>query len=612
MRPITLERRVKCTADVCTLWRGVTDTERLNRGAGMKPVALSPLSGATAARYTATTVLGGFTVEFEELPFEWKEFEVFESVRSIRSGPIRLLKTRFEFTPGPESGTVVDVKVSLVPRHPLLRPVIVLAASQSLRAIVRSIQQIDAAQGKATRAPSTARLDAVERARRAMEHQDPEVVERLARFVTDESDAGLSRIRPYELADAWGLERKRVLTACIEAVGAGLFELRWDIICPSCRTASARVPKLIDLPKAGHCQLCDLDFEMNLERAVEATFSPHPSIREIDAGPYCIGGPARTPHVYVQVVAQEGATTPLSVPAQPGRYRLFARGGAVATLEVKAGANDEVFVVAGEAMQPDHVQVSPGGKVLVENKGPERHIKLERLEWLDSAASAHEVSLLGPFRRLFSTDVLSTGTVLRVARVGFLFTDLTASTALYTRAGDASAYKLVHEHFELLDKIIVRHRGAVVKTIGDAVMAAFVDELAGLDACTEMLEAFYRFRHGRALCDEVFLKLGFFAGPSYVVSANQALDYFGQTVNIAARLQAKAESSELVTAADLALRARASGRLGKLVVVEEFEATLKGLLEPVACARLRLAADIARSVRPPGDIARSELADKVH
>jgi len=236
---------------------------------------------------------------------------------------------------------------------------------------------------------------------------------------------------------------------------------------------------------------------------------------------------------------------------------------------------------------------------VVNQAAGDRHVKLERLDWRDEAASAHEVSLLGAFRRQFSADVLRPGTALRVARVGLLFSDLTASTALYTSAGDANAFKLVSDHFELLRGIIERHHGIVVKTMGDAVMAAFADELEGIDAASEMLEAFYRFRFGRDFCDDIFLKLGFHSGQSFVVNANNSLDYFGQTVNIAARLQAKAESSELVADMDLVERAQRARRLKKLDVIEAFDATLKGVVQPLPCARLALAAGIAQSVRMP-------------
>ena len=47
------------------------------------------------------------------------------------------------------------------------------------------------------------------------------------------------------------------------------------------------------------------------------------------------------------------------------------------------------------------------------------------------------------------------------------------STELYERVGDLVAYDLVREHFRVLHEIVAAEAGAVVKTIGDAVMATF-------------------------------------------------------------------------------------------------------------------------------------------
>ena len=121
-QPIVIERQVECEADVCTMWRAVTNTERLNRVAGMRPLRLKPNSDRTAARFVAKTVLGGFDVTFEEPPFEWREFESFEMLRKLRSGPATEVRTRFDFR-SRERGSRVDVRVSVVPRHGVLRPI---------------------------------------------------------------------------------------------------------------------------------------------------------------------------------------------------------------------------------------------------------------------------------------------------------------------------------------------------------------------------------------------------------------------------------------------------------------------------------------------------------
>jgi adenylate cyclase len=144
----------------------------------------------------------------------------------------------------------------------------------------------------------------------------------------------------------------------------------------------------------------------------------------------------------------------------------------------------------------------------------------------------------------------------------------------------------VHDHFDVVFGVVERHGGTLVKTIGDAVMAAFADDLAAVAASLEMLRAFEKFRAEVPNGARTHLKLGLFRGPSYLVNANGVLDYFGQTVNIAARLQAQAGSGELViqsTLAELALRA---GLLPESAVRERYRATLKGVTEPLDVVRI--------------------------
>ncbi len=54
-----------------------------------------------------------------------------------------------------------------------------------------------------------------------------------------------------------------------------------------------------------------------------------------------------------------------------------------------------------------------------------------------------------------------------------LFTDLKSSTQLYREIGDATAFGRVMNHFDVVKKLIAEEDGALVKTIGDAVMAVF-------------------------------------------------------------------------------------------------------------------------------------------
>ena len=179
------------------------------------------------------------------------------------------------------------------------------------------------------------------------------------------------------------------------------------------------------------------------------------------------------------------------------------------------------------------------------------------------------------FRKLFRSERVDEEEGLGVRQVTFLFTDLKGSTALYERLGDLNAYALVREHFALLDAIAHRHAGAIVKTIGDAVMAAFFRPIDAVAAALHILQEIGRFNceHGEPA---IILKMGAHCGPSIAVTLNENLDYFGQTVNIAARVQSFADAGEICLTEALytcpAVRQLLASR-----DVEEFDAPLRGV-----------------------------------
>lgn len=615
------------------LWAIVSDTDRVNREAGLAPLALSPVAGRGAVRFVAETVIGPFRVAFEELPFEWTAPERLVIRRRMTRGPARELVVRFEVTGrkgvgergGPGSRVTTRIEVELVGRR--WKPAGVMVARWVAQRLDRAIRTLaDAASrgagvsttepssgprngGPALGAPGMLRsASALAEPDRTAPAQAPSAPRRplatregwaarieegtelpwapaLVRHVYDAPDHQLVRIRPYELARDWGGEPRAVLETCLAATVSGLLELSWDLVCPSCRTAAVRGSSLETLGESAHCESCDLTFGLELDRAVEATFKPASAVRVIDDVRFCSGGPAMTPHVIAQRVIEPGGGALFEVPVTGARMRLFARGGAAARVELVEGAPARVVVRAGlTILTPSTIEVAPGGTLEVRlEDGEARHVKLERLEWASTAATAHDVSLIPRFRERFSGEVLKPGLALAVARVALVFSDLGASTALYTARGDAVAFRLVQDHFELLEAVIEKHGGTLVKTIGDAVMAAFAEEKSALMAALEMSAAFPAFRAARPHASEVSLKIGLFAGPCYVVEANGILDYFGQTVNVAARLQGQARDDEVVVTAEQWAEAE---EWADAEVVGRTAARLKGITETVEIVHL--------------------------
>ena len=133
---------------------------------------------------------------------------------------------------------------------------------------------------------------------------------------------------------------------------------------------------------------------------------------------------------------------------------------------------------------------------------------------------------------------------LAVKRVAVLFTDIKGSTALYDRIGDMKAFNLVRQHFGVLRDVIAANHGALVKTIGDAVMASFHEPLNAVRAALDMLAQIRRF-NDNAGEELITLKIGAHVGPCLAVTLNERLDYFGRTVNLAARVQGLAAENEI-------------------------------------------------------------------
>jgi class 3 adenylate cyclase len=601
MRSVVVTSTIDLASAPADVWPLITDTDRTNRLVFGSSNVYKPIEAGSksSARFVVETSAAGFSMSYEEAPFEWTLDKAFSVRRRMRSGPLRAYTYGITLEPR-DGGTRATIRLELEPRHWALRPIAQLQGKRIVANMGRLAESIDAhlrdqAPSPYLKPSSPANEERLDFAHRELEKRglDRSVVGAVVDLLRSGPDADLVRIRPLELAHDRGLDGREMLRAFLHAVTLGVVELRWALICPSCRTANDQVISLADVGSESHCQLCDLSYGIELDRAVEATFAPHPSVREVSNQMFCIGGPWRTPHVVVQAVVEEGQPRELEAPSEPGRYRLFARGGAVASIEVAADAPAASDVrLDRDGFEPAELHVRPAGKVRVTNAtGVPLHVKIERLGYATLAATAHFVTTMSEFRRFFSKDLLKPSTPLKVASCAILFSDLTGSTALYTIAGDAAAFRLVDDHFDVLRKVIDEHGGAVVKTMGDAIMASFVEPLMCVRAAIACLHAFEQFRIDADNGELTGIKLGLYAGPCYVVTANDAIDYFGQTVNCAARVQHCAESGEIVFEEDLYARLPEEDK-AKLRLIERVETRVKGVEQALRLVRTKLAARV--------------------
>ncbi|BBH18707.1 hypothetical protein Back11_00520 [Paenibacillus baekrokdamisoli] len=234
----------------------------------------------------------------------------------------------------------------------------------------------------------------------------------------------------------------------------------------------------------------------------------------------------------------------------------------------------------GQGWVTKDIQGQPGQTLRVtNNRDTDVMVVIEREGWEDIVATASQIMLFPEFRSMFSTDVLAPGQQAGISSLTVLFTDLCGSTAYYEEVGDSSAYGYVRQMFDFLMTVVEKHGGSVVKTIGDAVMAVFDSAEDGLEAALFIQRKWHAEK-------ELSLRIGLHHGPAVAVGMNGRNDYFGRTVNMAARIQALGGPGEIVM--ESGLHQRLAGhkkerdkRPSSIQTSEPFIAELKGLSEPV-------------------------------
>jgi class 3 adenylate cyclase len=411
---------------------------------------------------------------------------------------------------------------------------------------------------------------------------DPAVADAIAELIKTGDDPALNRINALDFSARTSLDEERVISGFLHASRLGLFDLSWNVLCPGCGGVLGAHDTLKSLrPDDYHCGLCACGYEPSVDEQVEVAFTVSPRVRRIAAHE-----PNTLPlwEYYKQIFWSSGIDlnkanfASLTDEVVLDSLELAAGEKAVLSLQLPA----QFIIVFEPVTHSAHfidVQGEPTKErqhlALVYNKAhpPTGSLTLRpgplRLS-LDNQADVRVLpsvfiagdalhELLGKrrpfltakrmlsnqtFRDVFKADNLNVDQRLKITSLTFLFTDLKGSTALYERVGDLAAFDLVRAHFRALLEIIAAEKGAVVKTIGDAVMATFIRPEHALMAGLRMRAAMDELNEQRGGKDLV-VKIGIHEGPCLAVMLNERQDYFGQTVNIAARVQSLSTSQEI-------------------------------------------------------------------
>lgn len=521
----------------------MSDTNRFNRDTGLPPIELLGISNGVKLVKFKIPLL---RVEWEEEPFEWTYPYHFGILRRYRKGPLAEMHVDCRLERLQPSGTRLIYKTWVKPANILGDMAIPLAIGTfSAKRFENTYKLYDSI------ASSSGSELVISKGRRFVSrghtkvhvmleqlgHQgvDLAILNHLYEFLLHADDLSIQRMRPYALADGWGVPRRTVLETFLRATRIGILDLYWDLLCPECRGVAEDYARLNDVHANAHCNTCQIDFRVNFDHNVEVIFRPNPSVRTVDASvEFCVGSPQRQPHIAFSMIVPPREELPFSTMLDEGRYSLRSSqlSGAQILFATNNGAEKINLYVNNKGWPTGVTELGLMPYIrLINEIDQAQTVELMRTTWSDQAATAADVTTLQVFRDLFSSEVLRPGEEISVGATTLMFTDLRNSTKLYCEIGDAPAFGRVREHFEILEQAVATEGGSIVKTMGDAIMAAFRNPVSAVRAIWTVQKQIAE-RGDPPLS----LKVGIHHGPCIVVNLNDRLDYFGSTVNIAARL----------------------------------------------------------------------------
>ncbi|MFT5680283.1 MAG: adenylate cyclase [Myxococcota bacterium] len=558
-------------------WRMLGDTDWMNRvsgGASVLEQSVSLQKDGLPAIVGNIAGPMGMKLPFEEVWTSWAAGQYFRQVRDVHSPLLRRTDYHARLH---TTGDLVEPEITLQVTVPAaLKSIIsMFQVSAIQRKWQRLLDALGEGQTPVRTLPDAARV-ALDRWETRTE---PGIVASFREHLLTASPTELQRLRGFALADQWGRPRAEVLDAMLHGVEAGALELYWSVRCTRCLGQVAVSESLSDLADHADCPACRIGFETDLGANVEVLFSPHPGLVPRIEEQFCTLYPAASPDLFGVFTLAPDQQLQQTIDLPAGRWRLGS-GGEKPDLMLES-EHSGADAVDWRQSDPKGTRVIAPGPVqlhLHNDSDSRRRVYLIGTKTDDRIPASYLTSHPG-FRDRMSHQVLAPDLRISVRSVVLLFTDLSGSTAMYEELGDARAFAVVRDHFVILKAAVAECGGVVVKTIGDAVMASFHDTTDAMRCALQMQEALTPWAGGLGLIVPPRLKIGIHVGSALAVHSDASgLDYFGGSVNLAARAESAAEGGQIVWTQSVQDDPRipellaASGR-----TVEAMERELKGL-----------------------------------
>jgi len=532
-----------------SLWESMAGILPVNGRLGLAPVAYVERDGKMYGRHTTAGVLH----EWEEAPWQWECGREIRAERIYSKGLHHYLRMHFFIEDTGPSGSVAFVYLGWIPRNAAGRVLLTLEKLHTGRNFGKLLA--GPAGGDAPRSsrfkpspgsasPGGKRLRDL-RAAVAAEGESGEIAQALVSWIERAPAAELQRIRPRQLARSLGTDETMLITGLLRAARAGFLSLSWDVVCPHCRCVRGRSGRLVDLPRIGSCDFCGISFETVSPEGIEAGFRLNRGAGKSRGLPCGNPGPAGKPHILVQRLLQPGDSAATRLVFGEGEFRLRLRGriGSL-VLDVREGSE------AGDAewnSDADDVRIerAPGSILRMQNldRVPQTFI-VEKTGTDDPALRPADLFTMQVFRDLFPGEAPPPGLFVDAGVQTVMLVDIAGVTGLCSREGNEGALGVVRAFLKDAHAVALANNGSIIRSMSDVVLFAFARPRDALRAAMDLASR----RTGEDSAPDIGARVSINCGPCLAVNLGGAIDYFGHTVNIAARLGSCAGAGEIVVA----------------------------------------------------------------
>jgi len=553
--PVEYYFTIPVDVSIETLWEVVSDTSALNEASGLNLMKYEEEDG----KLKGTITMAGKVHEFVEEPWQWDFGKELYFARIYSKGYMYYVRIHIFITSN-ENGEPDSVTYyyGWIPRNFIGRLALILKRKSYKRNLIKAFvkvieekrdksslhMEIDTYKGSHPQINKKYLINKslLEGVKLKVKEDDVngDIIDNLSYHIETASDSELYRIRPISLAESWKLSVDEIIPSLLYATRHSMVNMTWDTVCPHCLGMRKRVSHLWEVQKNDYCEVCSIEFEAGDIDAMEITFQPHPDIRKVDEVLYCSAEPSKKNHIKYQKDIPGGVTHIYDIPFTVGNYRYRVQGEkSYGYFRVEEGEAKKLFW--DSSIDAADGVTGPGAQLVMRNREnfPKTFI-IEEYSPDKKMFRPKDLFAFQEFRDLFSEEALNLDLSIDIGVQNILFVDIVGSTSLYERVGNTQAFSIVRDFFKISHYIALKYHGVVVKTLGDAVMLSFSKTENAVRAAFSFA-ANFRKQGDHDLQVRVSLN----KGPCLAVNLNSSIDYFGQSVNVAAKLQSFTEGGEI-------------------------------------------------------------------